>query len=123
MDSPKLKKLKAEWDKKLADSGFEDAEYSGGRLKTWASFEHARDFDANVFEAKETYYRLAGQFLHEYEFKNDIERDIWAQHADGVSIRNIFTLLKNQGRHTYRDGIEATIKRLAKEMKKRGTYS
>lgn len=106
-----FKKLNDEWSRKLEQSGFEDIEQptnfkSGlpdGNLKQWASsffIANFRDGDVDKFKAKEEYYRLAGQFLHEYKFSNEYEKNVWEMHGEGLSIETIVnTLLAKKVRY------------------------
>jgi O-methyltransferase involved in polyketide biosynthesis len=108
--------LQAEWDQKLADSGFEDAENRDGTLKVWASHFFAVRYNPTLFQAKEDYYRAAGSFLHEFKFANKGERAIWELHSQGISIREIVKILKKRGTKTHRRKVHETLQRLAKEM-------
>lgn len=95
--SEQFKKLQAKWHKKLEKKGFDDAEQADGHLKWWAS-SRGVDTDENGNQLPGNYnleyYRLAGQFLHEYRFKNKIEAYIWELHSDAFSIRKIVKVLK-----------------------------
>lgn len=91
-NTKKFKQLEAEWDKKLKDSGFEDAEQRSGHLKVWS---HRFVVGAEVnMEAKLEYYRAAGHFLHEYQFPNTVERRIWELHAEGEGRHRIVAALR-----------------------------
>lgn len=91
--SDKFKKLKAKWDKKLADAGFEDIENEDGSLKATT---HPRTVQLALQEKeeRETYYRIAAGFLHNHQFENSLERQIWTQHCDGIGARSIAKTLK-----------------------------
>lgn len=103
--------LNAKWSKKLEKSGFEDIEYPNGTLKLWTSYFFKTRYKENVYEAKEEYYRLANQFLHDYKFKTALDKKIWKYHASGMSQRLID---KKIGRKI---GVsERVIKRLFKCM-------
>ena len=75
--------------KKLEEDGFQDIETSEDHLEYW----HSRLFqDQNTpgtFQAKEAYYQLAGQFLHDHTFDSPIEHTVWALHTEGLSNRKI----------------------------------
>jgi hypothetical protein len=123
MNSKKnLKKLIAEWDKKLKESGFEDLEdrktgflkkCGGDELWEPNSFnnfnsawsEHEKTLSAiklsgkgySTFVWKQSqaeYYRLASIMCHDGVFKTDKEKDIWVLHAEGLSYRQIAKELK-----------------------------
>ncbi len=116
--TPGFDELQAVWDKKLAESGFKDAEQrSDGNLKDWDSLRFQRWYGPEEFRIKAEYYQAAGRFLHDYEFKSDIERQIWALHADGVSIRDILAQVKSPKiRSSWK--VNHILMDLAKEMKR-----
>lgn len=114
-----FQKLKAIWDKKLAKEGLEDIEQPNGMLKKWAGAffkDRHKRFGSVSFEAKEEYYRLAGQFLHSYPFETETERKVWELHSEGMSIREIVRTLGSKRIKTYKDKVFAVIKRLTAEM-------
>ena len=127
MSSPfktkEFKELEQKWYSKLASKGFKDLERrdkSGreeGRLKTDPLENIPHFYNVEQFQIKEEYYRMAGQFLHEYKFKTSIERTIWGMHTQGVSVRNIVKNLQAKGHTAYKDLVHGAIKRLAAEMK------
>lgn len=126
-----FKKLNAKWAKKLEESGFEDAEQptdfkSGlpdGNLKQWALWLSAPSkLDPAKYQETQEYYRLAGQFLHEYKFGHPYEMDLWAMHSDGHSIDTIVASFKAKlidrmmGRKINRRYVFETIKKLSTLM-------
>ncbi len=117
MQQKDFKKLQALWDKKLADSGFVDAESRNGSLKDYHSFRLQKTdrscLDPVSLEAKESYYRFAGQFLHSHTFGSEVERTIWTLHGEGLSVRNIG---KHLGMPTMT--VHHKLARLVKEMEK-----
>lgn len=109
-----LEKLKAKWNKKLLDSGFEDIENSDGSLKnstdprTIASALKEKD-------ARQTYYSTAQEFLNVGTFSSLEEYAIWKAHCDGVSFRKI---AKELGTTFYRvRSITVKFQKLAKLRK------
>jgi hypothetical protein len=118
-----FKDLQKIWNKKLERSGFEDIERKdsvgarSGRLKTHALKNIVDNYTAEEFAVKEEYYRLAGQFLHEYKFKSDKDKTIWRMHSEGISYLDIIKALKKKGVTAYKDLVQKTIERLAEEMK------
>ena len=113
MSSQALNKLTKEWYAKLKKSGFDDIEDSEDTLKRW----HTKIFlnaSAVSSQAKQDYYRIAGYFLNDYEFKSDYEKKIWELHATGKSMRGIG---KQLGKHK-KDYVNRIIQRLRKEMLK-----
>lgn len=130
----KFAALKKTWYGKLKKSGFEDAEGENNALTNW----HGQIFMADCkvdsgdilptqesrhavvrtfWQAKEIYYRIAGQFLHEHQFKNWVEKKIWELHSKGVPVREIVRELRSRKQNTYKDKVQTTITKLRKEMK------
>lgn len=109
--------LKAKWYNKLRKSGFDDKERDENNMKQWDAHAFNSRYDKNQFGAKETYYRWAGQFLHEKEFRNKRDRIIWELHAQGATVREIEKELKSrQFKIHTRSGVQWTINKLRKEM-------
>lgn len=82
------KKLIAKWYKKLANSGFIDAEKDEHTLKEY----HSVKFKAKrvgAWEEKQRYYELAHQLLHTFPFTSKESRHIWKLHANGRSVEHI----------------------------------
>lgn len=117
MNNPKqFDKLKAKWYKKLEKSGFVDIEQDEDHLKQWYSTRFKVVYDPVLFKAKEDYYRLARQFLHEHPFKSKYERLVWEYHSEGVGRREINNILKSKRFKTYTMKVQKTIEDLTKEM-------
>lgn len=117
--SKEFKALQAKWYSKLEKSGFEDIEKHEGFLK-WSprqTLNKSYNKDRKPFlDAKETYFRLAGYFLYDYEFVKKNDRIIWKLHAEGVSYRQMSTLLKDKNIKKSVTSIKETIHRLRAEM-------
>lgn len=117
--SKEFKEIQDKWYAKLKKEGFEDIEDVSEThrperdLKKWHSFAFQLNNSADDYSDKERYYQLAGQFLHEYEFKNKLERSIWEGHAEGLSIREISRKLNK-----YRDLIFKILKQQREIMLK-----
>lgn len=112
-------KLQAKWYGKLKSSGFDDIEQDESRIKNSSNSELQKRGlydDPLRREAREEYYRLAGQFLHEYEFDSKKERVIWEMHSEGTSIQDIVAAMKSRNFKVYKRIVHETIQRLAKEM-------
>lgn len=123
-----LRELKKIWYKKLEKSGFNDIESSEYDLKS-----PSRPFrnipsrngvtleDAHItWGARQEYYYLAEHFLNEYIFETQRDRNIWAYHTAGISIRDITKILnKLPGKKTNRDAIWTVVKRLSTIMKEK----
>lgn len=116
-NSDEFKKLQAKWYEKLKKKGFQDIEQQDGNLKVWSSHLFKSSYNEITTPAKEDYYRIAGQFLHEYKFENAAEKLIWRLHSDGHSIRHIVQTLKKKGLKAHKNGVHAKIQRLARKMK------
>ncbi len=118
----KLNKLKDKWYAKLEREGFNDIEQEDGRLKSWSMhFVQARYGNTAEFEAKQDYYRLAGQLLHEHKFESELEKLIWEKHCEGETVRGIVTMLKKLGTRKlgakiYKRKVHETILRLSNLM-------
>lgn len=113
--SKEFRTLKATWYKKLAASGFHDAEQPDENLKLWASYFSIR-YKGGRFEAKQQYFILASQFLHDYAFESEHDRVIWEMHAAGFSTQEISKSLGPDGKNSSKSYVSATIRRIRKEM-------
>lgn len=91
-----FEKLKKKWYSKLKESGFEDIEQDEDRLKVWSS-DFRLDKSTKLAESKEAYYYMAGNFLNDYKFENQVDKIIWEKHAEAMSVRDIAVLLKETG--------------------------
>ena len=124
---PSLEELRKIWYKKLKRSGFEDIEINDYDIKNpgykYSHMDRRGQFtmdQARIYwAAKHEYYYLANQFLHQYAFTSIRERNIWEYHSNGVSIREIVTILNKlpSRKKTNRDTIWKTIRNLSKIMK------
>lgn len=128
--SAKDKKLQKKWYDKLKKEGFVDIEQDEDTLKSWhsqlfinrhtnfteKSGKREAKFDATWFTSQEEYYRLAGIFLHDHEFKSDIEKLIWELHSAGENKASIYRELVSRNRKVHREGIYKIIKTLANIM-------
>lgn len=116
--TPKTKTQKL-WAKKLKDSGFVDIEYPGGTLRS-TSPQSFKNKSLIAFETTREYYILAEHFLHEYQFKTELERVIWEYHANGLSVRDISdTLKKVKISKLKRTAVWEILKRLDAELRTR----
>lgn len=97
--APKLKglsHLEATWYNKLKESGFEDIEdtrYPDRPLKDYHDGYFRERYDPVRFEAKQTYYQRAAQYLEAvYGDRHQDpkpESSIWELHSQGLSVRKI----------------------------------
>jgi hypothetical protein len=127
-------KLKAKWDKILANDGLGEIDVAHTGSKTGIAdpyrlrgnaennYDQLKPKTLNAFnkvriEAIEEYYYRASQFFNQYQFFSKRERSIYALNITGLSIRDIEKILKKrQWRYCGRDLIHKTIKRLDKIM-------
>ncbi len=114
-----FKALNDQWKQKLNSSGFNDIERDEDSLQDWSTgFSRHLEYNAS----KEEYYRLAGQFLHEYRFRGKEaawSKKIWELHATGTSIRNIVKQIDPDGQHnphTLFKKVQVRLASLAKRM-------
>lgn len=98
-----FQKLKTEWNQKLKESGFEDAEdfnLPDPALKVWHSFRFFKsDTDQYIKTVKqrEDYFSLAsGLLFNGFPFETDVSRRVWELHCQGLSIRKIERILRHQ---------------------------
>ena len=103
----------SEWDVKLRMTGFIDIEggmakagdkcFSDGKLTTPRRLEY--------FKEQIEYYRLAGLFLHHYNFKSPKDKFVWRLHSEGLATRAISKETK-----VYLKTVQKIIRELKKEM-------
>jgi hypothetical protein len=130
------KELQDEWYAKLANDGFDDIEQDEDHLKRWTvhrvnrllypemrneTYRGAQNprSSAQRIAEKEEYYRLAGFFLHDYDFKDELERLIWEMHSEGMSSRETSHKLKQNGIKVASTQVRELLSALRKEMVKR----
>jgi len=71
-------------------------------------------------EALQEYFYLANSFLNDHQFTSNVERIIWEYHTEGLSIREIETVLKKaKVKDTRRNKIFYTITNLKDLMFKK----
>lgn len=115
-----FKELQSYWYKKVLKSGFEDVEENEHHLKSWSSKFNRASVVRNWY-SKSEYYSMASQFLHNYKFKNNLEKTIWDYHSNAISVRDIADLLKKARVKSItpnKDNINEIIQRLTIEMKR-----
>lgn len=121
MSSNELKRQQKIWYAKAKKAGFEDIERNEEELKVNSStfFIHHK-YTRELWESKAEYYRLAEHFLNEYKFESELDRVIWAYHANALSVRNVSaTLKKAKIKNVSKSKIHNIVKRLATIMKGR----
>lgn len=121
LNNKELKALQIKWYDKLKKSGFTDIEAHDenpgkpdGNLKDW----HSQMFQSSntpvLFQQRERYYQLAGQFLHEWTFSDAKEKVVWQCHSNGMSTREISRQLNRDGYG--KNAVFLIVKRLRTEM-------
>ncbi len=116
--------LREIWYKKLERSGFKDIEDMTDRdgskfsIKVTSHSHHLKNVKRD-WESKTEYFSLAGQFLHNYRFKNNKDKVLWEYHANGLSLSDIAQIFKKAGlKPTSKSGVENRLKPLVAEMKR-----
>jgi len=98
--TPEFKALFREWNQKLRDDGFVDAEdfsLPDPALKSWHSLKWENESAQKREHEAKTYYALATELLHNgFAFKNDLFRRTWELHCQGMSERKIARVLRWQ---------------------------
>lgn len=114
---PQTKALQKKWYAKLKKEGFEDLEDAREQLIEYHGSRFGSESVQITKNITEEYYRVAGHFLHDWDFKTATEKVIWSLHADGQTVRDIAAVLKKQRRkHSYRNGVSLVVRRLRSEM-------
>lgn len=103
-------KLKAEWNKKLKDSGFEDIERADGTLKPEVDYRSLDGTRGNgLKDARQEYDDIVQHFLNHGNFTNLVDYTVWKLHSEGMSYRDISNELKLT---FYR--VRSTVKKIQK---------
>lgn len=90
-----LLRLQRKWYDILKEEGFKDIEtllrngVHADILSQPAVHKRNRFNHPYIFEEHQNFYRLASWFLHEYEFPEVIDRQIWELFAEGKTMRSI----------------------------------
>lgn len=93
--TPEFQKLFAEWNQKLKEDGFKDAEdftLPEPMLVYWHNYDRFKSQDG-----RESYYAIAQRLLHDgFKFESDLSRRVWELHSQGKSVRQIEALIAHQ---------------------------
>lgn len=111
-------KLKKFWYKKLEKSGFSDCEQDEDNLKIWDGHRIKAKYTPDTFQAKEEYYRMAGNFLNDHTFEDKMDKLIWEFHTEGHSAPEIVRMFKKKKVIITLNRVHKLTKRLADEMLK-----
>lgn len=104
------------WNIKLIKAGHievEDFETPGIPLKSWDNLKF-RGMNQDVLESKRAYFEACSNLLHDYKWDNEIHRDIWRLHSEGLSVREIVS--KIHKKRFKRDSINLIIRHYQKEL-------
>lgn len=108
-NNDEFKCLQREWEGRLRESGFKDIEDPSGRLRQNAANSYRTTIHA-VIDGKRRYFELLGQWNHEKEFKNDIERLVMQRRSEGVFIKDILRELESIGKKRHWDTVRLIIR-------------
>lgn len=112
----KFEALKKFWYDKLAKQGFKDIEPSEFTLTSWHS-QLKQKYSVEEFQAKQTYYNMANNFLSEHEFKSILDKVIWEYWCNGIPVRDISEQFgKVKIERIKKSTIWNIVRRLEKEM-------
>jgi len=128
-DSKEFLALKTKWYKKLAKSGFSDAENSSGNLLQGSnpyayrnrtlygvkSTDVVAQFHETGINAVRDYFDLAGEFLRVHKFKNAKQKEMWRLHSEGLSAKEMAKLHPRQSGYK-KTNVYDVIKTLRDEM-------
>lgn len=89
-----FKKLQADWDAKLKESGFEDIERNHTFLKRFHKDDMLDTFSNHDGATRMEYFAAAGRFLYDYQWESLVDRTVWELHCQGLSVREIARALK-----------------------------
>lgn len=108
-----FKILSRQWNKRLIESGFSDAEIeikSDRILKQRAtnSYRQATQLER---ESRLEYYCFLGYLANNTEFPNELEKFVMLRHAEGATIREIVDELNCRGIIRHRQTIRYVIRR------------
>lgn len=96
--TPEFKKLFKKWNKKLKDSGFEDAEDFNLTVPLpydWHNFRFKK-FDPQVMEERQIHFQQARDMLNTFPFKNVTHKRIWELYSEGETLRAISKILNSK---------------------------
>lgn len=109
-----FKTLQDEWNEKLNESGFKDAETLLGD-GDWALKQKAtnayRATHQTIRDGKQRYFELLGSAFNDEQFCDWVERLIMEHRADGWTIREISDKLKMLNERCHRETIRNVIRK------------
>ena len=84
----KFSDLQKEWYERIKQEGFVDIEYPSSRPK----YEYIESAEKLI--STQNYYSICADFLKDYNFSSELDREIWNLHSEGYSIRQTGSILK-----------------------------
>lgn len=111
--NPELERLLDEWDEILKATGFKDIEKRIGHERVLVQYASNcyRQADPTTRETKESYYEQLSAAVQSHQFRDEIERFIMLQVADGARIKTIVELLSQMGHTIHRQTVRFVIRR------------
>lgn len=113
-----FKSLHDEWMKKLKDSGFEEIEDVKSQdelLIRWDSSYFQARYSEETFQLKQEYFERARELSHRFKFSCWLEKAVWENHADGLSLREIVRKLRTKENCLNKDKAAGFIRRIKKD--------
>ena len=109
----KFKTLIVVWNKKLEESGFNDAEIElkGDRALKQRATNSYRQASELERESRLEYYSFLGYLAHNTNFIDEVEKLIMIRHSEGAEDKEIVEELKNIGVSRHRQTVSYVIKR------------
>lgn len=111
--TPRFKELQKEWEDRLKESGFIDAEAKGNLRQN--ALNAYRTQIHTVIENKRRYYELLGHYYHEEDFSCPVEKYVMERYASGISRPQIRKELKAAGKKNGRETIGKIVSFYAKK--------
>lgn len=109
----KFKTLIVTWNKKLEESGFDDAEVElkGDRALKQRATNSYRQASQLERESRLEYYSFLGYLAHNTMFVDETEKFIMIRHSEGAEDKEIVEELQNMGCSKHRQTVSYIIKR------------
>ncbi len=105
-------KLKDQWYKKLAKSGFEDIENTSLPDPDLKHCDVIRfnKVTPDAYETRTKYFSNCRDLLNTYKFETKLHKRIWELHSEGLSLREIETVIKKRYK---KDSIHNIIRKIS----------
>lgn len=109
--------LHDEWMGKLKESGFEEIEDLSSqdeRLRQWDSVYFIARHTEETFKNRQEYFERCRALAHIFQFSCWLERAVWEQHSEGLSLREIVRKLRTKENKLNKDKAAGFIRRIKK---------